>query len=112
MLLVGKARGREDALLWARQRPDVILLDLDLDGYCSLDMLPDLLRISGGSVLIHTGIQDRRLHDAAMDRGALGVVGKGDPAEVILRAIECVKDRRVWKNRTSQSDSAGGKPPQ
>ena len=96
MRLAGKARGRRDALLLALERPDVIVLDLDLDGYCSVDMLPELLSLSGGAVLVHTGITDGQAHAAALQGGARGLVKKGEPAERILQAIECVHGGKRW----------------
>ena len=107
--LLGKARGRREALLLAGDHPDVIVLDLDLDGYSSLDMLPELLRLSGGAVLIHTGLADPRLHAAALRGGAKGVVKKGEPAEVILQAIKCVHGGRIWNSATSALPGRDGK---
>ena len=96
MKLAGKARNRGEALARARERPDVIVLDLDLDGDCSLAILPELLWLSGGTVLIHTGWPERQLHEAARRLGAKGVVTKGEPAERILQAIEWVHGGRIW----------------
>ena len=47
-------------------RPDVILLDLDLDGQNSADFLPDLLRLTNAQVLILTGGRDFAFQQAAL----------------------------------------------
>ena len=96
MSLSGMAHNRAKALNLARLHPDVILLDLDLDGECTVDVLPELLRRSGGRALIYTGVRDLRLHRDAMQCGAMGIVEKGEPAEVILEAIACVHQGQLW----------------
>jgi two-component system nitrate/nitrite response regulator NarL len=81
-------------------RPDVILLDLDLNGENSLSALPDLLRLSHGQVLILTGDRDPDTHKLAIIKGARGVIGKDESAEALLYAIERVHAGEVWINRT------------
>ncbi len=80
-------------------RPDVILLDLDLDGQNSADSLPDLLRLTNALVLILTGGRDFAFHQAALMKGARGVIGKDENADVLLHAIERVYAGEVWVNR-------------
>src|SRR6476469_3157362 len=48
--------------------PDVVLLDLDLNGTCSLDLLPLLLANPSTRVLIFTGSRD----DALLERDIRG----------------------------------------
>ncbi len=80
-------------------KPDVILLDLDLDGQNSADSLPDLLRLTDAQVLILTGGRDFAFHQAALMKGARGVIGKDENADVLLHAIERVYAGEVWVNR-------------
>jgi two-component system, NarL family, nitrate/nitrite response regulator NarL len=80
-------------------KPDVILLDLDLNGENSADALPDLQRMSQAKVLILTGARDADVQQAAIMKGARGVVGKDESAEVLLLAIERVHAGEVWINR-------------
>jgi DNA-binding NarL/FixJ family response regulator len=96
MSLAGTAHTRAQTLNLAWAHPDVILLDLYLDGDRTVDVLPELLRRSGGRALIYTGLHDLRLHRDAMQCGAMGVVEKGEPAEVILDAIACVHQGQLW----------------
>lgn len=81
-------------------RPDVILLDLDLNGENSLSALPDLLRLSDAQVLILTGDRDPDTHKLAIMKGARGVIGKDESADNLLHAIERVHAGEVWINRT------------
>lgn len=90
MTLVGSARTAAAALAQARLYPHVIVLDLELEGASSVDLIPALRERSGGRVLIHTGIGDRRLHEDAMLFGAAGILAADAPAEAVLDAIVAV----------------------
>ena len=76
--VVGEATGRESATtLAARLRPDVILLDLSLDGVFAHDLCRTLIAAAPGArVLIHTAFHDPEPLQACMDAGAFGVVFK------------------------------------
>jgi DNA-binding NarL/FixJ family response regulator len=76
--------------------PDVVLLDLDLDGTCSLDLLPALLDNGVTKVLIFTGSRDQLLLDRAVRGGARGVLRKDASAEAVLKAIEKVHSGELW----------------
>lgn len=100
MEVVGTASNDADALKIVREvRPDIILLDMDLGGFDSLDLLPTLLENSSAKILILTGIRDTSKMDEAVLRGARGVVRKDVPAEILLRAIEKVHAGEVWLDR-------------
>lgn len=115
MTVVGTADSRSSMLATAAEaKPDVILLDLDLNGDDVTDALPDLLRVTNAKVLILTGSRDPATHQAAIMKGARGVIGKDENAEVLLRAIERVHEGEVWMNRTMmariiEAMSTGGK---
>ena len=83
----------------AAANPDIILLDLDLNGESAVDVMVDLPRLSSAQVLVLTGVRDPVIHQAAIMRGARGVVGKEESAEVLLLAIERVHAGEVWINR-------------
>ncbi|BEP67693.1 MULTISPECIES: response regulator [unclassified Variovorax] len=70
--------------------PDVIVLDLDLDGHCALDILPQLLSNEVSRVVVLTGEREQRTLDLAVLRGARGVMRKDASAEQVLDAIERV----------------------
>ena len=83
----------------AAANPDIILLDLDLNGESAVDVMLDLPRLSSAQVLVLTGVRDPAVHQAAIMRGARGVVGKDESADVLLLAIERVHAGEVWINR-------------
>jgi two-component system nitrate/nitrite response regulator NarL len=76
--------------------PDVVLLDLDLDGQCSLELLPELLASGSTRVLVFTGSRDQALLDRAVRDGARGLLQKDAPAETVLEAIARVHEGDMW----------------
>ena len=94
MEVVGDAGTRAEALAAAaRERPDVVVLDLDLGPESGLDLLADLQETApGASVIILTGGREVEQRDRAMELGAKGVVLKEKGATELLSAIEKVHD--------------------
>lgn len=76
--------------------PDVVLLDLDLDGVCSLSLIPALMEHPSTRILIFTGLRDQLMLDGAVRAGARGVLRKDAPAESVLKAIEKVHGGELW----------------
>jgi two-component system nitrate/nitrite response regulator NarL len=102
MEVVGQATDRAETFALARQQqPDLILLDLALGEENSLDFLPELLHECKTRVLVLTGMRDPKLHDAAILKGARGLIHKAEPAETILKAIKKVHDGELWLDRTA-----------
>ena len=99
--VVGEAGNRADALaIAAREQPDIILLDLDLNGASGLDFLAELFTLaSDARVIILTGVYDAAAHQRAMQLGAMGLVLKEKAAEVVIKAIEKVHAGEVWFDR-------------
>jgi DNA-binding NarL/FixJ family response regulator len=103
--VAGKATNRDQAFAEAAKcKPDLILLDLDLDGEMSLDFLPELLNKCNAKVLILTGTRDPELRRRAIVLGARGVVLKTEDAAVIVRAIERVCEGEIWLDRASTAN--------
>jgi DNA-binding NarL/FixJ family response regulator len=107
--VVGEATTRADALaLAARERPHVILLDLDLGAEDGLDLLPSLRAAAGGArVLILTGVRNVDDHRQAIRQGAVGLVLKEQAPEVLLKAIEKVHAGEVWLDRSMLAQVLG-----
>ena len=102
MAVVGKATSCAE--LFAQltgANPDVILLDLDLNGENGLDCLHELGQQTAARVLVLTSANDPNVHQQAIMQGARGVVHKQEPADVILRAIEKVHSGEIWLDRAS-----------
>lgn len=97
MRVVATATSAVEALARiAECTPDVALLDLDLDGSCSLDLLPALMANGVTKVLIFTGSRDQLLLDRAVRAGVRGVLRKDASAEAVLKAIEKVHGGELW----------------
>ena len=105
MSVVALAGNRTEALeCTARERPDIIILDLLLGDDDGLAFLPQLCNVSPTSrVLVLTGVQDPDSHRRAIRRGARGIVLKEHAAEVLLKAIKKVHAGEVWIERSMMS---------
>jgi len=104
MTVIGTAADIPEALVIAqREQPDIILLDIDLNGINSLDSLPILREVTSALVLILTGVRDPETHDRAVLSGARGVVQKEAQAELILKAIRKVHEGEIWLDRAATS---------
>lgn len=92
LTVVGDAGNRADAVaLASRERPDVIILDLDLGTDSGLSLIPELRKASPDtSIIILTGLRDVDKRDRAMELGAKGVVLKDEGATELLSAIKKV----------------------
>jgi len=110
MQVVATARGADEALNQAQAcRPDVVLLDLELDGGRSgLDILPALSRQQNCQVLVLTGERKTAVLDQAVRLGARGVLGKDASAETVIKAIDKVYSGEVWLDRASMARMLNG----
>jgi len=97
MRVIGSATTRSELLCHhAVGDADVVLLDLDLGGESSADVLHNLQHLCRGHVLVLTAADDPEQHRAVVMKGARGVVHKSEPADAVLRAIEKVSAGEVW----------------
>ncbi|WP_290975110.1 response regulator transcription factor [Herbaspirillum sp.] len=97
MELAGTARNIEGTLAAAAAlSPDIIVLDLDLDGASAVDILPALLAASPARILVLSGSRDQALLDQAVKRGVRGVLCKTASAEQVIKAIEKIHLGELW----------------
>ena len=97
MTVVGTASNSAEAVaIVDTVLPDIILLDLDLNGECSLDILPRLLVNGVSRVLIFSASNDSKIFDTAVYQGARGVLRKDADASQVLKAIEKVYQGELW----------------
>ena len=89
------------AQMLAKTTVDVILVDLD--GSNGVDGIPQLNTLSAAKVLTMTGSRQLELRDSAVLAGAKGVVAKGEPVEVLVKAITKVHEGELWINRSATS---------
>jgi DNA-binding NarL/FixJ family response regulator len=102
--VVGEAGcGMEALEIVARQRPDVILLDVNLRGENGLDLMPRLHEASPDSaVLVLTGEISTDAYLKSMRLGAMGLILKDKEPEELHRAIEKVHRGEAWFDRVLQ----------
>lgn len=103
MEVVATARSPEEAIEKLGrpdfEAPDIVLLDLDLDGKSGLDLLPRLLRSPATRVLILTGERRQPILDQAVQKGARGILRKDASAAQVLKAIEKTHAGELWLDR-------------
>jgi DNA-binding NarL/FixJ family response regulator len=101
--VVGEAGSPEEALdLAAREKPDLVLLDVDLSGHDGLDLIEALQANAPASdIIVLTGMRDAELQTRALRAGARGFVQKEQTGELVLRAIQKVRDGEVWFDRNT-----------
>ena len=102
MMVVGQAATRAEAITLAQtERPNLVLLDIDLGNENGLDFLSELsTTVPGVHVLVLTGLRDVDSHRRAARLGAAGVVLKEHAADVLLKAIKKVHQGEVWLDRS------------
>jgi len=107
MSVVGEASNRAEAVdVVKREKPDIIILDVDLAGESSLDAMPDLHAATSGKahVLMLTGVRDVEVHARAAQLGARGLVLKEKASEVLIKAIQRVHEGEIWFDRAMMSN--------
>jgi len=100
LTIIGEADDKVSAVAVAtREHPDLILLDLDLNGNSGLDFLPELLNSPNPPrIIILTGMLDSEMHKRAIQLGARGLVLKNEVAGDLINAIKAVNEGNVWFN--------------
>lgn len=68
-------------------RPDIVVLDVDLDGVCSVDFVPALVANGVTRALMFSGTRDQEMLARAVRNGARGVIGKEAAAEQVIDTI-------------------------
>lgn len=95
--LVGSAVDPTQATaLCAELKPDIVLLDIDLKGSSSLDILPQMLANGVTRAVILSANRDQVTLAKAVKLGARGVVSKEAPAEDVLAAVRKVHGGEFW----------------
>ena len=92
MEVVGTAPDGESAVILTRTvRPDVVLLDLSMAGLDGLAAIPQLLQASVDVHVLAVSMHDEPEYaEAAMKRGACGLVSKTASTEALDAAIRAV----------------------
>jgi DNA-binding NarL/FixJ family response regulator len=85
----------------ASTKPDVVVLDVDLLDATSEALVPDLTTGNSARVLILGEDKARLAYEAAILRGACGVVDKSEPAQTLIKAIKKVHEGQLWLDRST-----------
>ncbi len=98
MLVVGQAGSCDEALAaTVREKPDIVLLELEVGGSSTLRFIRELIERGGGArVIVLTGVRDREAHRQAVRLGAMGLVLKTSGCGVLIKAIERVHAGEAW----------------
>jgi DNA-binding NarL/FixJ family response regulator len=108
MHVVGTATGLQDLLDHpALREADVVVLDLDLGGVDSTQSIPRISASGSAKVLVLTASNDMQVHRQVILQGARGVLHKGEPAAMILKAIEKIHAGEVWVDRALMGQVLG-----
>ena len=84
-----------------REKPCVVVMDLDLGGINIVERLPEILSASEGTrVLVLTGLRDPQERHRAMRLGAMGVVLKDQATDTLLKAIRKINAGEAWIDRS------------
>lgn len=102
LTVVGEAATYSDARAAGLRQADIIVLDSDLDRDTSLDFLNEMVASAKPArILVLTGTADLESHYCAVRLGAMGVVVKERPADVLVKAIEKVHAGEIWLDRSA-----------
>jgi DNA-binding NarL/FixJ family response regulator len=98
--LVGEAQNDPRGLTAAREKPDVILIDLDSRRDQGFDFLSNITKGAGQArLLVLTGAPISEVYQV-IRLGVTGVVSKEKPASFLVKAIEHVNGGEVWLDRS------------
>ncbi|GAY07275.1 response regulator transcription factor [Pseudonocardia sp. N23] len=104
--VVGRAADAEQAVVeCARERPDVVLLDLRLSDALAADVVPRLLAVSASSrILLFTAFPEHAGVAPALAAGACGLVVKDASASALRRALVEVVRQGSYRGERHGSD--------
>lgn len=108
--VVATAADGEEALQIAmKQRPDILLLDVDMPRMTGLETLKNLSENDTQikSIVLTASIENKQIVEA-LQLGARGVIRKETPARTLLKCIHSVSEGQYWLGQTAFSDLVRG----
>lgn len=82
-----------------KNRPDVVLLDLDLGKTSGLNHIAALKEAGAKHILVVTGATSSDAHKQAVENGAAGTLLKQEAGATLIKAIKKVNDGEFWIDR-------------
>lgn len=93
--------GDQALALLANAHPDLLLLDISLQGSNGLDMIQQFLALQPGlRILILSAYDEGRYAEPALKAGASGYLMKNEPRSILLAAMRCVLRGDYYLNPT------------
>lgn len=96
--VAGEAASGEDAYAWYRaHRPDVVVMDLSMEGAGGMESLRRILQSDPGArVVVYSVHTAEIMLNRALSLGALGYVSKGSDTRILIQGIREVAARRGY----------------
>lgn len=82
-----------------KHRPDVVLLDMDMEGQESIQLVTVIKQNCTARMIVLVGTRDAALQEKAILAGAHGLVTKAEPGDTLVRAIKAVHGGELWLKR-------------
>lgn len=97
--------GKEAVELYREERPDLVLLDVNMPHLNGMDALVQIKKINPDAVVIMiTSLATRRIVEDAANRGATNFIRKDTSKSQILEAItETIEQNLVKRNNPAQN---------
>ena len=106
-VILESASGREALPLFRKERPDLIILDLNLEGISGLELIRRfLLENDAASILVFSMHTEPIYAARALNMGARGYVSKSAPAGELLTAIRRILDGMRFVEREIEAELA------
>jgi len=87
----------------ANSKPDLIVLEPDLQDESGLALISALLELTPAKILIFTGNTSSKVHDQLIAKGARGVIHKTETIDNLAKAIEKIHQGELWLNHSAAS---------
>lgn len=103
--LVGEASdGLAGLQLIEKKRPDLVILDITMEGLSGLDMIQPILSLDSTiKIIIYSMHDDPKMISTAMKTGSSGYVMKSDPVEELLKGARAVFDNTTYLSSSATS---------
>lgn len=97
-IVCGTAINEKEALtLVEREKPDILVTDLNMPGRGGLELIKDLVAMHPGLKILVSSMHDEMLYASrALHAGAKGYVGKDSHGKAMLEAIQKVLDGGIY----------------
>lgn len=108
IVVVGEAGNASEAVEVAtRTQPDMILLELNLNG-SSIDFVSLVLDAAKQArLLVVTGVRDARVYSRVVELGAAGIISKEESGEALRKAIDKVYAGEFWLDHSTTANVLG-----